>query len=451
MPRRQPTVLVVQRDSDAARSLTAFLGENGFEVLWVRDTESALNAIADRPVECLVAELRTPRIDGTTVLARARARWPAVCAVIVSDTPAIEGAVEAIREGAYDFQTLPAHPEKLLAVLQRGIRDQRQAERIEEMEGRLDERYGVGRLTGRSRAITRVMEQVRHVAPAQSSVLIEGESGTGKGLLARVIHQNSPRKLERFVWANCGALAAGVVESEIFGIERDESGAPGPRPGRLELADGGTLLLDEIGALPPAVQARLLRAIQERTFERVGGREPLRAGARLIAASQVDLEEEVRAGRFREDLLERLAVARIRMPALRERREDVPMLAEAFIAELNRQHGRHVRGIARGALDALMAHDWPGNVRELKVTLEGMIVFAEGRRALQWSDLPRALAATRGAPALRIAVGMTVGEAERDLIRATLAHTGFDKPRAAAMLGIGLRTLYRKIQQLNLG
>jgi DNA-binding NtrC family response regulator len=445
-------VLVVDRETDAARALATFLAAQDLDVLWLHDGEGALNAIDDRRVDCLVTELRAPRIDGMALLRHARARHPLLCAVVISDEPAVERAVEAMREGAYDFQTRPLHHDRLLAVLQRGLRDQRLAARIEDMEGRLDERFGIRELTGASRAITRVMEQVHHVAPTRSTVLIEGESGTGKALLARVIHHNSPRKLERFVWVNCGAVAADAIEGELFGVEREEGGAAGgPRAGRFELAEGGTLFIDEVDALPAAVQARLLRAIQERAFERVGGEGTLRADVRLVAATDANLERAVREGRFREDLFERLGVARIRMPPLRERREDVPALVDAFVRELNRQHGRHVRGVTRGALEALIAHEWPGNVRELKVTLEGMVVFAEGRRPLQWSDLPQALTGTRARAAPRLAPGMTVAEAERDLIAATLEHTGGDKPRAAAMLGIGLRTLYRKVATYGLG
>ena len=452
MPRSRPTVLVVDRESDAARALVTYLAGRDLDVLWLHDGEGAMNAVDDRRVDCLVTELRAPRIDGMAVLRHARARHPLLCAVVVSDEPALERAVEAMREGAYDFETRPLNHDRLLAVLQRGLRDQQLAARIEDMEGRLDERFGIRELTGASRAITRVMEQVRHVAPTRSTVLIEGETGTGKALLARVIHHNSPRKLERFVWANCGAVAPGAIEGELFGIEREEGAADGgARAGRFELAEGGTLFLDEVEALPASAQARLLRAIQERMFERVGGGDALRADVRLVAATDADLERAVREGRFRDDLFERLGVARIRMPPLRERREDIPVLADAFVRELNRRHGRHVRGVTRGAMEALVAHDWPGNVRELKVMLEGIIVFADGRRPLQWSDLPRALTGTRARTAPRLAPGMTVEEAERALIAATLEHTGGDKPRAAAMLGIGLRTLYRKLARYGLG
>jgi transcriptional regulator with PAS, ATPase and Fis domain len=280
-------------------------------------------------------------------------------------------------------------------------------------------------------------------------VLIEGETGTGKGLVAQAIHQNSPRKAERFVWVNCGALAEGVIESELFGHERGAfTGAAAMRRGRFELADGGTLFLDEIAETPPSVQVKLLRVLQDRAFERVGGSETLRTDVRLIAATNRDLAGEVKAGRFREDLFYRLSVVRIQMPALRERSEDVPLLVETFLREFNREHGRKVTGLTRGALDRLIRYPWPGNVRELKNTIEGMVVFAEGRRPLDLSDLPNAVreVETEG-ESLSVSVGMTVDEAERQLIAATLRHTGQDKTRAAQMLGIGLRTLYRKIKQ----
>jgi DNA-binding NtrC family response regulator len=455
LPKERPTVLVVDRESDATRALVAFLREQDLEVVWSRDGEGGHHALESTRVDCLVTELRAQRIDGMTLLRRARERNPGVCAVLITEGADVDQAVDAMRQGAADFQVKPLNHEKLLAVLRQGLERQALAARVAEMEAQLDERFGLERLSGHSRAIVGVMEQVRHVASTRATVLIEGETGTGKGLVAQAIHQNSPRRGERFVWVNCGALAESVIESELFGrgarAERGSggasSGAGAQRRGRFELADGGTLFLDEVGGLPPTVQVKLLRVLQDRSFERVGGSETLKVDVRLVAATHRDLAAEVKAGRFREDLYYRLSVVRVQMPPLRARPEDIPLLVEGFIREFDREHGRRVTGITRGALDRLVRHPWPGNVRELRNTVEGMVVFAEGRRALDLSDLPDLLREVESAgEKLELRVGMTVDEAERQLVAATLRHCGNDKPRAAAMLGIGLRTLYRKLK-----
>ena len=444
----RPRVLVVDRESDATKALLAFLRAQDLDVVWSRDGESAYNALDAARMDCLVTELRVHRIDGVGLLRRARERNPEVCAVLIAEAPDVDVAVEAMRQGAADFQVKPVNHAKLLAVLRQGLDRQALAARVAEMEAQLDERFGLERLTGRSRAIVRVMEQVSHIASTRATVLVEGETGTGKGLVAQAIHRHSPRRDERFVWVNCGALAEGVIESELFGHERGAfTGASAMRRGRFEMADGGTLFLDEVGELPPTVQVKLLRVLQDRSFERVGGSETLRADVRLIAATNRDLAADVAAGRFREDLFYRLSVVRIAMPPLRERPEDIPLLVEGFIREFDREHGRRVTGITRGVLDRLVRYPWPGNVRQLRNTIEGMVVFAEGRRALDLSDLPDALREVESAgEKLELRVGMTVAEAERQLVAATLRHCGNDKPRAAAMLGIGLRTLYRKLK-----
>ena len=303
-------------------------------------------------------------------------------------------------------------------------------------------------LTGSSRAIRRVMEQVSTVAPTRAAVLIEGEPGTGKRRVAQLIHRHSPRRDAPFVWANCAAAGEGVIEGELFGWERGAMGAGAVQPGHLELADGGTLFLDEVGAAPAGVQMRLLRAVLDHAYERIGGLHTLRADARMLASTSRDLEADTRAGRFREDLFERLSVVRIAIPPLRERHEDIPLLIAVFIKEFNREHGRKVLGASAGAIETLVRQPWPGNVRELRGAIEAMVVATRDRRKLELSDLPSGLRGRLGrAGALSITIGMTVAEAERRLIEATLRHTGGDKPRAAAILGIGLRTLYRKLPE----
>jgi two-component system response regulator HydG len=307
-----------------------------------------------------------------------------------------------------------------------------------DLEARLDERFGFERLAARSRVMLRVLDQARQLAASRVPVLIEGEVGTGKGTLAAALHHNGPRRAAPFVRVACDA-PAGDLERALFG-----SASPGDAVrGGVERADGGTLFLDHVEATPPAAQIQLLRALQEGAGER--------AGVRVIAAG-TDLAARVAGGSFREDLLQRLGVVRIAMPPLRERLEDLPALVGQLVAELNRAHGRRVAGVTPGVMDRLRRPPWPGNVRELRDVLEAMVIPAAGRRTLDLSDLPARLRdPADGQESIQLAVGMTVAEAERRLILATLRQVGNDKARAAAMLGIGLRTLYRKLKAFGIG
>jgi DNA-binding NtrC family response regulator len=362
--------------------------------------------------------------------------------VFVSDGPELELAVEAMRRGAWDVQAWPLHLDRLAETLRRGLDHQALAARVARMETELERRQGA--LAGSSRAIRRVRDQVRQIAGSRAPVLIEGEDGTGKSVVARALHSASPRREKPFVWVDCRALPANVIDAELFGAA--PTGDAPARRGLFEQADGGTLFFDGVEALPPRTQSLLLRALTERAVTRTGDAASRRVDVRVVAATSRDLATEVRAGAFREDLYFALSVVRIPVPPLRARREDLPALAEELVRETARAHGRRARRLTRGALERLAGHDWPGNVSELKSTLEGMLVAARGRGALDVTALPEPL---RGpgpqATPLRIEVGMTLDEAERQLIEATLRDAGGDKRKAAAMLGIGLRTLYRKL------
>ena len=441
-------ILVVDRESGTTAALIAFLRGRGMEVLWAGNSEGASRTLDGTRVDALVAPLRSPHIDGVALCRRARERNPGACVVLSTGAGGARMIAGALGAGALDILPRPLDRERLLVVLERGLAQQRLAARLADMEGRLDERFGVTPFAGRSRAIGRVMEQVRHLASTHTAVLIEGEPGTGKSVAAQAIHQNSSRRNQPFVRIDCGALDEPSLERELFGREPGAAEDHGARRGRLELADGGSLLLDDIDELSPGVQVRLLRVLQDRAFERIGGHATLKVDVRLIAATRRDLAAQVREGGFREDLFHRLGVVRIVMPPLRDRREDIPLLIERFLIESSHGRGRSVKGVTRGVLDRLMAHPWPGNVHELRATIEGMTIVARRGHALDLADLPRALCPLPGeAERLEIAVGMTVEEAERQLIAATLAHARNDKPRAAALLGIGLRTLYRKLKE----
>ncbi len=445
MARTPRSVLLALREGEGAPGLLAALRERGYEVIAARDGENAANVLDERAVDAVVAELEAPRIDGLALLDRARERRPGAPVVLLAEAGRPDAGVEAMRRGAHGVLARPVAAEMLIAVLERAFEQRALAERVAEVEGQLDERLALERLTGRSRAIRRVIDQVRAIASTRATVLIEGEPGTGKNLVAHSIHRNSPRRDEPFAWVSCGALPAEAIESELFGNAA--------APGRFELADRGTVLLEDIAEAPAGLQFKLLRLVQDRSFERVGEGATRRVDVRILASTDRDLAAEVEAGRFRDDLYHRLSVVRLHLPPLRERPEDIAPLVETLLREMLREmpraRVRRVTGVTRGVLDRLVRHPWPGNVRELRDTLESMVQSAEGKRVLELADLPAALREPAGA-ACEIAVGMTMEESERVLIAATLAHTGNDKPRAAAMLGIGLRTLYRKIQQYGL-
>jgi DNA-binding NtrC family response regulator len=443
--RALPVVLVVAGDSAAARTLVASLRQREFEVAWSHDGESGSAALAKAEPQAVVCELRSPRVDGLALLALANDRRPAPCVVLVSEGPELELAVEAMRRGAWDVQAWPLHADRLAETLRRGLDHRRLAARVARMETEMDRRPTAGSLAGTSRAIRRVRDQIRQIAASRAPVLIEGEDGTGKSVVARALHRASPRRERPFAWVDARALPADVIDAELFGAA--PTGDAPARRGLFEQADGGTLFFDGVESLPSRTQSLLLRTLGERSITRTGDAASRRVDVRVVAATSRDLAAEVRAGAFREDLYFALSVVRIALPPLRERLEDLPALAEELLREGARRHGRRTRRLTRGALERLANHHWPGNVNELKSTLDGMLVAARGRGPLDVTALPGSMSGPGPLPAtLRIEVGMTLDEAERQLIEATLRDVGGDKPRAAAMLGMGLRTLYRKLE-----
>ena len=454
--------LVVDEDTNDTRQIVSFLKTRGFEVLWAQEREAAYASLHEHRIDVMVTELHVNGIDGMRLLELARRRNPEVCVIVITDDANVELATEAMRQGAYDFQTKPLNLGKMEAVIERRISHQRLVLHTHRLRQELDWRFGLSSIIGDSPAMIAVCNRIRQIAPTRSTVLVVGPTGSGKELVARAVHRNSPRKDSPFVTLNCAALSENLIESELFGhVKGAYTGAHQTRQGRFEIADGGTLFLDEIGELSPSTQAKLLRVLEERQFERVGDSKGILVDVRLIAATNRALEELVRDERFRKDLYYRLNVVKIQVPALRQRREDIPLLVDAFIKEFNRENGKNIAGISRGAVRLLQRYDWPGNVRELKNTIEGMVVFAPNDAVLGAEDLPDNVLESLGIghisdripesdsafKRMKIPVGTSLAEVERIAIEETLRATGDDKAQAARTLQIGLRTLYRKLKE----
>jgi len=446
----KPTILIADDERNTREGLKWSLEEKG-DILLAADGIEALEILRAREVDLLITDLKMPRMDGNELLQQARKESPETDVVILTAHATVNTAVDAMKLGAKDYLTKPVNPEELNLLVERIF-----ASRAVERENRAlreerDIRYGFDNIIGSSGAMEALFKQIRQVAPSRAAVLISGESGTGKELVASAIHYNSPRRNQPFIRINCGALTPTLLESELFGHEQGAfTHAIKQKPGAFELADGGSLFLDEISETSPEFQIKLLRVLQEQEVQRVGGIKTFRVNVRIIAATNSDLEARVREGRFREDLYYRLNVVRMVLPPLRERREDIPLLASAFLKEFCEENVRPVLRISPGAMAHLQNYEWPGNVRQLRNAIEGMVVMAAGDE-LTVRDLPREI--QRAEPpnkALELHVGATLASAERELIRATLLETEGNRAKASRMLGIGRKTLYRKLEEYGL-
>jgi len=437
--------LLVMRDALEARRLAGALRGQGLEVVQVSDDAAGYNTLDTGQVDVLICETRTQRIDGLRLLRVARSRNSDVCAILVATHAEIEAATRAMDEGAHDFQTRPLNHQKILAVVRRGIATQRLMSEMHEMARRLDRRYGFGNLIGNSAPIARVYGRILQACGSDLPVLITGEPGTGRGLVASAIHHNSPRRPGPLIRFDCGGTEAGILERELFGQEVDR-GEPS-RPGRIELSRRGSLLLDGIEELPSGVQGRLLRLLKDGEFERCGGRRTRRADIRVLAIAAADLRERARDGRFRSDLHDFLRAATIELPPLRNRRRDIPLLVDHFLTEATREMGRQPARITPAALDRMVRYPWPGNVGELKSVIRGMILLAGGERSLDLVDLPQEIreGIAPGSEELRLPAGSSLEEIERQVIEQTLARIGGNRERTAEALGISLRTLQRRL------
>ena len=442
------SILVVDDEPAFRLFVSTVLRDAGYEVRAAQNGAEALTLLGARHFHLVLTDLKMPDVSGIEILEAVRRDSPETPVILITAFGTIESAVEATRKGAADYLLKPLKdPEELRRVVGRALHERRLEDAVAAQDGREAAGDDAG-IVGQSPALRRVLDLARSVAPSATTVLITGESGTGKELIARAIHRWSPRAEGPFVAVNCAALPDALLESEIFGHERGAfTGAVAQRRGRFELAHGGTLFLDEIGDLSPATQAKLLRVLQEGTFERLGGTRTLKVDVRIVAATNKDLEQAVKAGRFREDLYYRLNVITLTVPPLRERPEDIPLLAQHFLRRHAQRDARNIEGLTREALDLLAAYDWPGNVRELENVIERGVVLARD----PWigpRDLPEAISRVAPEPrAITVPIGMPLDEVEQRLIEETVRHTGGDKTLAAKLLGITSRTIYRKLKR----
>jgi two-component system response regulator AtoC len=447
MRAKQPTILIVDDERNTREGLQRAL-QDRYDVLLAEDSQKAVEALESTSVDVMLTDLRMPGGDGMGLVRRALSLSnPPVC-IVMTAYGSIENAVQAMQAGAYHYITKPVNLDELEIVIQRALNSRRvEAENVNLRE-QIDQKYGLENIIGESATMRQVFETVQQVAPSRATVLIAGATGTGKELIAKAIHNRSPRKNGPFIAVHAAALPTSLLESELFGHEKGAfTGAVERRTGRFELADGGTLFLDEIGELEPQIQVKLLRVLEERAFERVGGNKTLQVDVRLVAATNKDLKKLVSEGKFRDDLFYRLSVVTVDLPLLRERRDDIPLLVKSFLDEFSRENGKQVRELTAEAINLLLAYDWPGNVRELRNAMEQMVVLARGER-LTVRDVPAAIRG--GADLTKINVvrgGMTVEDAERQLIVQALKETDGNRTRAAQRIGISRRTLHRKLKE----
>jgi len=439
-------ILIVD-DEESSRELFAELLQRwGYEVDQTADGHGALKLAAETHPDVIISDLVMPKLDGLALVRALREEQPDTPVVIITGKGTIDAAVEAVREGVFDFVEKPLDPARLRVILQRALEKKETLHEMQVLRRRLGQvDSGVG-LVGNSPPMRRAMELVEKVAPSKASVVITGQSGTGKEMVARAIHQLSPRRDKPFIAINCSAIPATLIESEMFGHERGAfTGAEQRRLGAWELADGGTLFLDEVGEIPIELQAKFLRVLEEERLRRLGGKSEIAVDVRVISATNRELKDEIKGGRFREDLYFRLNVFHINLAPLKERHEDIPVLVQHFIDRFAREAGKKLHGVSPQAMKRLTDYGWPGNIRELRNTLERAVILC-GSGVIEAEHLPSELAAGGGESAyLKLPYGLPLREIEKEYILATLTRLQNNKARTAQALGISEKTLYNKL------
>lgn len=435
------SILIADDEINIRNGLSIGLEDEGYTTYQAADGAEALRIISTHNIDLVITDLRMPEISGEELLKRINAEYKNIPVIILTGHGTIENAVETMHNGAYDFMTKPLNLDHLFLIVKRALEHKSLQAEVEKLKG------SRSFVAGKSPKMKKVMETVEHVAGTRASVLLTGESGVGKEVIADAIHSMSDRRNKPFIKVHCAALSESLLESELFGHEKGSfTGAVARKKGKFELADKGTIFLDEIGEINQNIQIKLLRIIQEREFERVGGEETIKVDVRIISATNKNLQEEVEKGNFREDLFYRLNVVNINIPPLRERKEDILILATAFLTELAAENNKKIEGFDPKVRTILYNHRWKGNIRELRNCIENAVVMARGK-VITVEDLPLPMRKDSGENYIKIKLGSTLDSAEKEVILATLDMCRGNKSKAAEVLAIGRKTLHRKIDE----
>ena len=446
----QSKILIVDDEPAHRQMIRAVLDAEGYAIDEAADGKEAVNCVRKRFYDLILMDIRMSKMSGTEALKEIKLINPGIAVIIMTAYASVSTAVEALKSGAYDYLTKPLDIDELKILVAKALHHQKLEEENINLKQILSSSFNFSSIIGRSSAMVKLLETVALVSPSEATVLITGESGTGKELIANAVHQNSPRKDQPFIKVNCAALPETLLESELFGHEKGAfTGALNRRQGRFQLAHRSSIFLDEISEMSQATQAKILRVLQEREFEPVGGTQTIRVDVRIIAATNKNLEEEIRSGRFREDLYYRLKVVTVESPPLRARREDIPLLAEFFLKRYADKNRRLIKGFSPRAMDILIRHDWPGNVRELENLIERGVILVRGEiitpKELPEDFIPKDLMASTSSS--DVIPGRTLREVEKEMILRTLDDAGWNRTHAAEILGISRRTLQLKLKE----
>jgi len=445
------TILIIDDEKNIREGLGAAFEMEGYEVRLAANGKEGLDLIAKGDIDLVITDLRMDGISGEEVLRRVTTETPGIPVIVLTGHGSIDAAVDAMRNGAYDFLTKPLNLDRLSMLVKRALERRELSLQHTQLKAEVSSAHTLDNMIGKSGEMQKVFTLIKKVAPTKASVLITGESGVGKELVADAIHNLSPRSAHEMIKVHCAALSETLLESELFGHEKGAyTGAEKMQKGRFELAHESTIFLDEIGEVNASVQVKLLRVLQDHKIIRVGGEKTIDIDVRVIAATNRDMEKEVKEGRFREDLYYRLNVVHIAVPPLRERRDDIPLLLNAFLKEYAKENGKNVTGIDNRARALLYKYDWPGNIRELRNCIESAVVMCGGNEITP-EDLPPTVSASIAAPSITIPVGTTLDDAEKAIICENLAANKGNKSKTADILGIGRKTLHRKLQEYGIG